>query len=220
LFGESALDQTFETIFRLVRAKSSGELIEFAKRLGRAPIRLVYAWARDHVRHGLGADIDWRRGERVLASLFMQQDELRQLQEIIAHTSEDATEHLTVTGTLVGADSKRRTFHLVTTSEQDIRGTFANAISSEKRAELPKRYRASLIKTTRVQYSTDEEAVSYFLESLSDAGPELEPELSVELDVQNLRLVVRPSSGTEENAESPDASQDIDAKQSDRRTTE
>jgi hypothetical protein len=123
-----------------------------------------------------------RNKRRTKSAQFADTTELRTLQETIARTSEDMSEPLTAAGMLVGADSMRRTFHFVTDADRDIRGTFTDAISNKKTAELPKRYTASLVKTTKLQFSTEEENVSYFLVSLSDAGPPPEPELPVEED--------------------------------------
>lgn len=167
LLFDTPLDKTFEAIFELVHATSREEIVALAQRLGRGPIKLLHDWARDHVKHGVGADIDWRRGREVKANLFIERHGLLRLQETIARTSEAQEESMVVEGTLVGADIQRRSFHLERGEhETHIKGTFYDAIGPTQTVELPKRYRATILKTTSVQYATEAEEVSYFLVKL------------------------------------------------------
>jgi hypothetical protein len=87
LMIENNLDETIYTIFELAKAGEPFQVLEFARRLGPAPIRAMYRWALTHDQFGLGVDIEWRRGRDVLAKLFIQRPELQNLHRIIAETS-------------------------------------------------------------------------------------------------------------------------------------
>ncbi len=166
LMGESDLDKTFRTIFNMAKAQNSSEILEFARVLGPAPVRMMYQWAFDHARHGLGVDIEWRRETHIQAKLFAQKQELENLYSTIESTSEETVTEAVVEGTLEGADVPRRSFHIVLDNGEDIRGLFLDAISNDQTVELPKRYRAILTKRSKIFYSTEREETSYFLNRL------------------------------------------------------
>jgi hypothetical protein len=51
---------------------------------------------------------------------------------------------------------------------EEIRGTFADAISKDRPARIPGQVRAFLSKTTTTQYSTDSDTVGWFLERFEE----------------------------------------------------
>jgi len=155
------LDRTVETVFEISQAKAPAEICVFAKQLGPASVRAAYRWAKDHAMNHLGAEIEWRRNQAVTDRLLIQHREIEQLSSTIEQTSEESTEEIVVGGVLVGADTLRHTFHFVT--DVSIKGRFSDAISETQKAELPAPYRATIRKTTKIVYSTDEEDVAYFL---------------------------------------------------------
>ena len=163
LLGETYLDQAMQMIFQMAKATTSQQIADFAKRLGPPPVRAIYKWATDHVESGLGVDIEWRRREQVRSSLFIQAPQLEQLREVIAETSDEKEEELEVVGNLIGADVKRKTFHLETVEGGEIKGVFVDAISTEQTVELPKPYNARVRKRTKIVYSMEEEKTEYFL---------------------------------------------------------
>jgi hypothetical protein len=163
LLGETYLDQAMQMIFQMAKATTSQQIADFAKRLGPPPVRAIYKWATDHVESGLGVDIEWRRREQVRSSLFIQAPQLEQLREVIAETSDEKEEELEVVGNLIGADVKRKTFHLETVGGGEIKGVFVDAISTEQTVELPKPYNARVRKRTKIVYSMEEEKTEYFL---------------------------------------------------------
>ena len=132
-------------------------------------MRALYRWALDHVNSGLGADIDWRRGEDVRAKMFMQPVEFTELRNILDETGEEHIEEITLTGDLVAVSVSARTFQMKFESGEDIRGKFEDAISERHTVELPKRYKVRLTKTSRIIYSYEEDDESYFLLSLEPA---------------------------------------------------
>jgi len=159
---DTAIDEAMKTIFTMSKLAEPSEILAFAQNIGVAPIRALYKWADDHVKAGLGADIQWRRGEQVRASLLVQRPELERLKQTIDVTSDTEEVELDLTGELVGADIKSHTFHM-TSGDMEYRGRFTDAIGPEHAVTLPKTYRAKVRKTTKIYYSTEKEDVFYFL---------------------------------------------------------
>lgn len=170
LFGETQLDESMQAVFSMAKAQNPDEVVSFARRFGVASVRAAFQWARDHVQFGLGADIEWRRDQDVRAKLFIQQPELARLQEAIAATSEETTEAIVQAGELIGVDVKQKTFHLRFPDGDEIRGSFVDAVSHTQSVTIPRFYKATLTKITRIQYSTEDEKTDYFLQRLEPAG--------------------------------------------------
>lgn len=165
LVGETRVDEAMRLVLQMAKSTTSQEILDFAKKLGAPPIRALYKWADEHASNQFGAEIEWRRTEQIRSNLFIQQPQLEQLREVIEKTSDETEEEINAVGNLIGADVKRRTFHLEMAGGE-IRGTFADAISTEQTVELPKQYAVKICKRTRIIYSTGEEKVSHFLLSL------------------------------------------------------
>ncbi len=163
LFGETKLDEAMAILFKMAKADDSERIAYFSKQLGAASVRKMYWWTTEHLNAGLGADIEWRRQDSVKAHLFIQPAELDSLKKAIEETSDETEETIEVVGQLVGADIPRHTFHLSVQDAEDVRGTMAETIGESVTVELPKHYKATLRKTTRVNYSTDKEQIEYHL---------------------------------------------------------
>ena len=166
LLGGDLLNDTVTTFFSLAHAPSHDEITEKGRRLGPAPLRAIYKWALAHVEGGLGADITWRHGSEEPSTLFIQQPELERLRTEIAATSEESTEVIAALGRLTGADTQTRRFRFEPDGCEAVTGTFVDAIDETHTVTLPSRYRARLEKTTKIQYSSEEEQVAWHLLSL------------------------------------------------------
>ena len=194
LSGETHLDEAMQVVFHMARAKSSREVADFARRLGPSPVRAMYEWANDHIADNLEVDIEWRQGEEVRSSLFVQKSQLEQLRKVMGETNDEreevrsslfvqktqleqlrraidetrdeTEEELDVVGNLVGADVNGKTFHIETKEGEEIRGIFADAISEEHTVTLPKPCSAKIRKTKTIIYPTGKERISYLLLSL------------------------------------------------------
>jgi len=163
LFGETYRDEAMRLVLQMAKSTTSEEIAGFAKKLGAPPVRAIYRWAAEHTNSKFSAEIEWRRKEQIRSHLFIQQAQLEQLREAIEQTSDETEEVLEVPGNLVGADVTRKSFHLETPGRGQIRGTFADAISTEQTVELPKPDMAVIRKRTKIVYSTEQEQESYFL---------------------------------------------------------
>ncbi len=164
---ESDLDRAINTLFTMLKATSSDQVNSFAKGLGAGPIHALYAWVDALVRSGLGADIDWRRGTQVRASVFVDLPELENLKQAIEETSDEKTETLIVVGRLVAADfkAKNHTFRMEL-EDTELRGIMSSNVAEVE--GLPRQYRAEVEKTTIINYAKDQEVESYVLTRLME----------------------------------------------------
>jgi hypothetical protein len=166
LFSESELDETMNAVFQMAKLTSASAIKEFADRFGIAIIRGLYSWGTSHVENDLGADIDWRRGDEIRSSVFVEPPQLQNLRMLIDETSDTEEEHFDLLGTMVGADTDSRRFHFRTTSGEEIRGEFSDAISETQVVVLPHEYKVKVTKKTTIRYSIDEERVEYFIDAI------------------------------------------------------
>jgi hypothetical protein len=163
------LDEAVNALFRLAKAGQSEDVAIAARTFGLGPINAVYDWAKGHAQHHLNARIEWLRSDVVRDSVTVQYPEFERLSKTIERTGEESQSEVVMRGTLVGADVMSRRFHFVDQideNEPDIRGRFSEAISESETKQIPGRYKATLRKTTRKNYSTDEEDISWFLMKL------------------------------------------------------
>lgn len=168
LFNNSELGASIQTIAELARTRKPEEILRYAKELGAAPIRALFKWADAHVKASLNADIEWRHGDELLQKTLIQLPEFVRLRETISATSEEDVKEFTWNGVLQGADVGNRSFHFRPDSgDEDIRGSSGEVISQSQTATVPQRYTATLRKTTRVLFSTEEEKTSWELLELS-----------------------------------------------------
>lgn len=167
LFGaDREFDEAMETVFGMARARTADEIRQYVRSIGPASVKLMDKWAADHADYGLGADIGWKAQTVQPQRLFIQPPEITSLRNAISLSDYSAPRIIEVIGDLVGADMDRKSFHLKTETKQDIRGRFADAITSEHRAQLPAPYIAKIRVTTQMLYATEKEEDDYFLLSL------------------------------------------------------
>lgn len=166
LFGGTDIDLAIETIFKMAKSRTSDEIAEYAKSLGAAPVRCLYNWVSAQVNAGLNAHVEWKRDNTTRLELLAQLPELSLLKEIIESVSDEEENTVTLSGLLVGFDAVTRTFHMTFENADDIRGKTSESIAKDATVEIPKRYTAKIIKTTKVLYSTEKEVTTYLLASL------------------------------------------------------
>lgn len=167
LIGSTLLDDAMAAVLEMAKSESSDQIASFSKRYGSSAIKQMYNWTTDHISGGIGADIEWRRDQNVRANLFAQLPHLINLQKAILETSDEVYETIRLRGMLVGIDTNRHTFHMTFPDAEDIRGSASEAVgTTAKTVELPKPYTAVLEKTTKINYATEEEKVTYHLVDL------------------------------------------------------
>jgi hypothetical protein len=169
LFDMRSLDQTFDTIAEMAKASSPSDITAFGTRLGPGPINALYEWADEQATAGLGADIEWRRGQQVQRSLFVQRQEWSKLRTAIEETSGEEETTETVVGVLKMADVDKHKFKLKREGLPMIQGSLEpGAIDEQHVASLPKTYSVVLKKIVRVQYATGQEVTRYHILKLSE----------------------------------------------------
>lgn len=160
---ESGLDEAVRTLFEVARAAKPADILEYAKRLGPAPIRTLYEWADGHVKALLSAEIEWRRGQEVRMRALIQRPEFERLQLVLSETSEETQETLRLTGVLLGGDAATHSFHFdPDIGGGDIRGG-SDIFDPAHPGGFPKRYMATIRKTTQVKFSTEQDITYYDL---------------------------------------------------------
>ncbi len=160
---ESDLDETINVVFKMAKTAEPENIKLYSRQYGLASIRALYKWANDHVKSELGADIEWRRNRDIRSSLLVQSPEMKVLQETIDRTGDEFTEEVVIRGELIGFDMQPIKFHFRPEEGEDIRGKFEDAISRDHPREFPKKYTATIRKTTRIHYSREEDDIDYFL---------------------------------------------------------
>lgn len=162
------LTDAITTFFSLAEAPTREDIREIGKRLGPAPLLSIFRWADAHVADGIGADILWRHGDDT-RRVVLEHGQMRRLRDEISATSDEEREELTVTGVLAGADVIGKQFHLVPDYGEPIKGRFAEAISAEHGVRIPNtRYSARVEKITTINYSSQEEKVTWRLIRLEE----------------------------------------------------
>ncbi len=167
LFGGTLLDDAVKMTLELVRAADTKGLADFSKKIGAPPIAAAYTWADDQLHFGMESQIEWHRQDEVRASLTIQRPELERFRTIASEMSAEQTDEVTANIELVGADADTHSFHLRLEDDTPIRGKCSPEVISETHSvELPKSYRATLLKTTRIRFSTEEPEVEWRLTKL------------------------------------------------------
>ena len=171
---DSSMDEAMRALFDVIKSSDTGQLTDFSRKLGLAPIRAVYKWADSHVRSGLGVAISWQRNRDIRMSTAVELSEIDSLRRAIAETSEVDDRTATITGKLLGGDFHPKRFHFQPDVGSEIRGTYSDAIGEDSGHTLGGRYRATVVRSKVVHYSTEEADVKYHLvslENISDESP-------------------------------------------------
>jgi hypothetical protein len=163
---ESELDESIAGIGEMTKARDPSEVLEFSRKFGGASIRALYIWAHDNDELGLSTGIEWKRNQVIRSQLLTQQPEFKKLHETISQLSDVVTTQLELTGTLWGVELSTGRFHLISDNGDSIKGSLENIINEKQTAELPTRYRATIIKREQMKYSTEQPVISYHLTKL------------------------------------------------------
>lgn len=173
LYG-NYFDLTVEQLFKMAQSNNSQELRSFSRKLGVGPVRAMYRWADDLVRAGFGVDVQWKGTGAQSTRLYIQKSELSSLTAAILATSEEIHSQLTLDGILQGVDIPTKAFHFeyrdTRNRKRDIRGKFIDAIKAGHPVKVPQRYSAIIRKTTRTNFSMEEDTTEYILLQLDELG--------------------------------------------------
>jgi len=160
---ENDLQRAMVKTTEMLEAGAAEEIHRFADELGRATVQSFYTWLENHVESGSGADIRWLRGKIEVAAVRADASRLRGVANLIQETATPEEVTLTVRGLLVGADTKRHSFHMVFEEADEIRGTMSEAIGEEHTVELPREYEATVRRTSTENPATGQRISTYHL---------------------------------------------------------
>lgn len=167
---DTELDEAIKSIFAVMRVSSSGELLDFSRKVGPAPIRKLHEWASTNVKFGMATDIEWRHEQAVKVEAMLQPEEAAQLVSIIEGTKPEVITSHQITGILRGGDLDKKIFHLVVPDADDIEGYMGEEFKWPAGQELPldHRYTAFLKKHVVVHLSVEVDDVEWELVGLTD----------------------------------------------------
>jgi len=158
LVGESELDRAVVAIFEMAKAETPQQLATHVAEVGVASIRRLYAWSSSHAEYGLSAAIKWQRQADERASVTVQKEELARLREIIDEASEEKVEAHEIIGELTGLDvGAGNWFRLSVPGAEDVTGKIADTFNRSQSYEIHGRYSASVLKKSKIHYSTERE---------------------------------------------------------------
>lgn len=131
-----------------------------------ATVRVAHEWASDNARARFGANVEWRGTDPMPRRLRIQAPEIIQFESAIDRAAEHRIE--TIPGELVELDYEKRTFQMRLGPDKLISGTYDDAVSPDRPARIPYRYRAEMQINRRIIAQGEEEATTYFLLGLSE----------------------------------------------------
>lgn len=172
LLGETILDESVDTIFSLAESTTAAEVLAIAEKIGAGPVNALYEWAVDNSKHGLGAEVEWRRGGTVKRRVLVQHQQLTKLRNAIDSMSSEKQETVVTIGILTAADVSKNRFKLSREGLREIKGTIATTIDDKHRVSLPKLYEATITKTVRFSYSTGKSEQRFHLIRLKEPPKE------------------------------------------------
>lgn len=161
-----AVMKAASTMFDLAKSYRDVETVNrYVRQLGPVPVEAMYKWVNTNLAHHYGAGIDIQRGGEIKDTMLIQYEEFSVLSEELARTTVD--EKIEIVGSLVAVDTVAHTFQIKADSGDTYSGTFENAITPDHAARVPWRYKATILRITKV-IPDDADLDSYSLLLLGD----------------------------------------------------
>ncbi|PSH04153.1 MAG: hypothetical protein CXZ00_08890 [Acidobacteria bacterium] len=161
LLTGNPVDDASEMVFDLIESKRVNEI---ARMLGPQPMEAVNEWLDVHIQHKYGIGLEWDSDRQTKRRVKASYEQLATLQKNIVETTTETI--LVKDGDLVAVNSEAKTFKLNCDDGEEIEGTFSDAITVKQAAAVPSRYRATIIKTTRMIVPKRQKPESFFLAKL------------------------------------------------------
>jgi hypothetical protein len=163
----STLDNAVAAVFDLLKIETPESVREAATKFGTSTVRKLHDWTKTHSQYGMAADIKWVRDSEVKKEVVAQPIEMDRIYRIIEQKQDKTAEPITLTGNLLGWNTKTKTFTLETADGQAISGHWArDFLSPAISRKVPARYRANLTKETTLHYAEDKEEVHWYINRL------------------------------------------------------
>jgi hypothetical protein len=163
LFGQK-LDHTADVVFELTQSRTPQEIHDKAAQLGPGPINALYQWARDNTFNGLGAELTWRKGEKVERTVVMQRQHMRELKSAIYQTSAETPIPFSCTGKMVAVNLKAHKFTIERQGLPDMKGSFEPGIINDSHeARLPHMYEYDMLRIVSTTFRTGQQRARYHM---------------------------------------------------------
>jgi hypothetical protein len=167
LLWDSELDKAVVAVFGFAKAKTAEQVKSIAEVYGLPVVKTLYDWASVQSKHGIAADVKWLRDGKVTHEVLAQPKEMAALCEVIEEEQPPTIDPLSLVAELTKYDVSRKKFSLELPSGEEISGDFAIDYEvAQKR--VPARYKASLEKTTVINFATGVATETWALKSLID----------------------------------------------------
>lgn len=167
--GSTPLDKSIITALELTALTEKSQVAEYAKELGRGPLRAAYRFAEGLVKSGMHADMNWQREEMVRATRFARISELEILLAVFDQSGDTQVQEVNVTGILQAFDNKRQTFKIELLEGEMISGSVGESLVDCEWTVFHS-YAATIRKSVQFHYASDQDKTSYTLLSLKPIG--------------------------------------------------
>lgn len=168
------IENAIDTVFEMAAIREPNKIHDYAERLGPAPIRLMYDWAKGNSENKTGVEINWIGGEKVRSSILVQLPQFEALRDLIGTVDDKGVEDTTRTGILVGFDMSDKRFHIRFGEKESVSGkvaeTVINELSSTTQVKVPSLYKVRLTKKTTTSYVKEDDTVEWTLVELAEAS--------------------------------------------------
>jgi len=165
----STLDKAVAAVFDLLKIETPDGVREAVTHYGAPTVRKLHDWTKTHSQYGMAADIKWKRDSEVRNEVVAQPVEMDRIYRIIEQKQDTTSAPVTLEGSLLAWNTKKRTFLLETADGQSFSGHWARDFQSPSISrKVPARYRAHLSKETTIHYAEDREEIKWILNRLSD----------------------------------------------------
>ncbi|MBA4187576.1 MAG: hypothetical protein C0467_06110 [Planctomycetaceae bacterium] len=171
VLGDSHMNEAVRLVFEAGAATSARQIKELVPRIGVPPIRALYTWAKAHAQFGLGADLKWLDKGDQPQHVEINSSEFRLLAEVIEGTGDEKVTEQVYTGDLEAANKKKSTFQLHTDNDEEIRGSAGTVILRMGTVVVGDRYKARVLKKSKIKYATEKETITYELLELTPLTP-------------------------------------------------
>lgn len=161
LMSGNPINDTSDVVFDLIESR---RITDIARSLGPETIEAAAAWLAAHSRHGYGLGLEWKSHQITKRKAEIEPGNIPALQTIIADTTTET--RLVFDGELVAVDITNKTFKINQDGADEIEGTFSDAITAEHAASVPSRYKATIVRTTRMVKTKKDKPITYSLERL------------------------------------------------------
>ncbi|BCP54378.1 hypothetical protein K32_29950 [Kaistia sp. 32K] len=167
LFGDTQFGLTLNLVEKVLGARDSDALFSIAEEIGVAAIAKVYSWANASEIYGLDTNIKWGGVSSVGRDISISRDDASTIKAIIGSRSEESSRSVHMYGILLGFDGARSYFHFKEFGDNgaEITGGVDSNLSHSWTTGLA--YRAEVLRTDRIVYSTGEEKIDWILLSLN-----------------------------------------------------